>query len=104
MNRDTLLPAILAVCVVNGIFSPYLIIAIPITDALLPEMFPRNISWVLFFSSILVATTTLLVSGVPAAIYERLVDSDPASPIATWIWLGGAALLSLPALNTVARL
>ena len=97
LDRQTLISLILGLCAVNGIFSPYLKIAIPITAALMPELFPRTLEWVLFWSSVLLATATLLFSGVPAALYERLVEHDPNGPASTWIWLGGAGLLSLPA-------
>jgi hypothetical protein len=56
---------------------------------------------VLFWSSVLLSTTTLLVSGVPAALYERLVERDPNSSASTWIWLAGAAALSVPAVLRV---
>jgi hypothetical protein len=52
---------------------------------------------VLFWSSVLLSTATLLVSGVPAALYERLVE--PESMASTWIWLAGVSALTLPALN-----
>jgi hypothetical protein len=45
----------------------------------------------------LLSSATLLFSGVPAALYERLVDRDTESTASMWIWLAGAALLSAPA-------
>jgi hypothetical protein len=101
VDRQTQLFLVLGICIVNGIFSPYLKIAVPITAALMPELFPRTIEWVLFWSSVLLATGTLLVSGVPAALYERLVARDPDAPASPWIWLAGATALSLPALLRV---
>jgi len=97
LDRHTLFLLVLGLCIVNGIFSPYLNLAIPVTVVLLPEIFPRTVQWVLFWSSMLVSTTTLLVSGVPAALYERLVERDPNAAASTWIWLAGAATLGLPA-------
>ena len=97
VDRQPLFLAILGVCVANGIFSPYLNLAIPIAAVLLPELFPRTIEWVLFWSSVLLASATLLFSGVPAALYERLVERDAESGMSMWIWLSGAAALSLPA-------
>jgi hypothetical protein len=96
LDRQDLVPLILAVCIVNGIFSPYLNLAVPITVVLMPELFPRTIEWVLFWSSILLASATLLFSGVPAALYERLVERDPNAPTSMWIWLAGATTLCLP--------
>ena len=99
LDRQTLLPVVLVACIVNGIFSPYLKLAIPIAAVLMPELFPRTVEWVLFWSSVLLASATLLFSGVPAALYERLVGDKPESVGSMWIWLAGAATLSLPAVQ-----
>jgi hypothetical protein len=95
-DRDTLFPVVVGVCVVNGIFSPYLSVALPVSAVLMPEIFPRTIEWVLFWSSVLLASATLLFSGVPAALYERFAGSKPESAASMWIWLAGAVILSLP--------
>jgi len=99
-DRQTLMIVIVLLCMVNGIFSPYLKLALPVAIALMPELFPRTIEWVLFWSSILLASATLLFTGVPAALYERLVDSEGVASM--WIWLAGAALLTLPAILRLA--
>ena len=96
MDRQTLFPIVLGVCVANGIFSPYLNLAVAVTAVLLPELFPRTVEWVLFWSSVLLSTATLLFSGVPAALYERLFEGE--STAAVWIWLAGASLMTLPSL------
>jgi hypothetical protein len=80
LDRQELLPLIIGVCIVNGIFSPYLNLAVPVTAVLMPELFPRTIEWVLFWSSILLSSATLLFSGVPAALKQGPVQSDPKSP------------------------
>ena len=72
MDRQFLLLAVVAVSVVNGLFSPFLAVAVPIAAVLMPEIFPRSVGWVLFFSCLLVASATLLFAGVPAALTERL--------------------------------
>jgi hypothetical protein len=95
-DRHTLFLLVLGVCIVNGIFSPYLRVAIPISAVLMPELFPRTLEWVLFWSSVLLSSATLLFSGVPAALYERLVERGMEGTVSMWIWLGGAAALSLP--------
>lgn len=101
LDRDTLFLMVLGLSIVNGIFSPYLNIAVPVSAALLPELFPRTPEWVLFWGSILLSSATLVFSGVPAALYERLVDRDPESTASMWIWFAAAAFLTAPA---VARL
>ena len=99
LDRHTLFLVVLGVCVVNGIFSPYLKVAVPIGAALLPELFPRTVEWVLFWSSILLSSATLLFSGVPAALYERLLKHHPDDTGSMWVWLAGAVVLSLPAVQ-----
>ena len=101
MDRNFLFFAVVGISVLNGLFSPLLAIAVPIAAVLMPEVFPRSVGWVLFFSSLLVASGTLLFSGVPAALYERLVDRARGGQVALWIWRGGAALLALPALRFI---
>lgn len=95
IDRQNLLLFVIGVCLVNGIFSPYLNVAVPVTAALMPELFPRTVEWVLFWSSILLSTATLLFSGIPAALYERLVERE--STTSMWVWLAGAVVLSAPA-------
>jgi hypothetical protein len=92
---------VLGLSIVNGIFSPYLNIAVPVSAALLPELFPRTVEWVLFWGSVLLSSATLLVSGVPAALYERLAGDDPEATTSMWIWFGCAAALSFPAVQRV---
>jgi hypothetical protein len=99
LDRQTLFLAVVCVCIVNGIFSPYLKLAIPISAVLMPELFPRTLEWILLWSSVLLSSATLLFSGVPAALYERLVERDAASTVSMWIWFAGAALLSFPAVQ-----
>ena len=101
LDRYTLFTLVIGVAVVNGIFSPYLNVAIPIVAVLMPELFPRNPNWILFFSSVFVASATLLFSGAPAAIHERLTESDPEAAAPMWTWLIGALLLTVPALPNV---
>ena len=99
LDRHTLLLLIFGLCILNGIFSPYLNIAVPVSAALMPELFPRTVEWVLFWSSILLASATLLFSGVLAALYERLAARGAEGAASMWIWLAGATTLSLPALQ-----
>jgi hypothetical protein len=102
MDRQLPLVLIIGVCIVNGLFSPFVPVAIPITAVLMPEVFPKTREWVLFFSSLLVATATLLFSGVPAALWERFMPRAQESTASLWLWLGVATFLALPAFRIVA--
>ena len=104
IDRNVLLPVVIALCIANGIFSPYLAVALQIVPVLMPELFPKTAGWALFFSSLFVSTGTLLLSGISGALYERFTGSRPDSVAPIWIWLMGALLLSLPALETIQAL
>jgi hypothetical protein len=97
LDRQTLLIIVVGLSILNGIFSPFLKIAVPISAVLLPELFPRTVEWVLLWASVLLSSATLLFSGVPAALYERLAGERPESLVSMWIWFAGAVVLSLPA-------
>jgi hypothetical protein len=101
IERSTLFPVIAGICVANGIFSPYLAIALQVVPVLMPELFPKTVGWALFFSSIFIASGTLLAAGVPAALFERLFERNPEGTASMWIWLIGVTLLSLPALEAI---
>ncbi|MGH7002699.1 MAG: hypothetical protein ACREIP_02005 [Alphaproteobacteria bacterium] len=101
MNRQFLFVMIVGLSMINGIASPFLSIAVPIATVLMPEMFPRSVHWVFFFSSILVASATLLGSGVPAALYERLWDGEQITDVPMYIWFACAVLASLPAIRNL---
>jgi hypothetical protein len=103
MDRQFLLLAVIGISMINGLFSPFLVIARPIALVLMPEVFPRTINWVFYFSSILVASATLLFAGVPAALTERLLVRNRDSDIPMIVWLIGVVLLSLPALSLFLR-
>ena len=52
------------------------------------------------FSSLMVSTATIILGGIPAAIYERIVGAkDDSTAASMWIWLAGTALLTLPAIG-----
>ena len=102
MDRQTLFLLVIGICVFNGIFSPYLKVAIPVSAVLMPELFPRTLEWVLFWSSIMLSSGTLLFSGIPAALYDRLVEHNEENVTSMWIWFTGAALLTFPALHRFA--
>jgi hypothetical protein len=48
-----------------------------------------------------IAVMTLLIAGIPAAVYERIRGLRTSTPVSLGIWLVCAALLSLPTLMNV---
>ena len=104
ISRNTLFSLVVLVCIINGMLSPWLVIALQIVPILMPELFPRTVGWALFFSSIFVATGTLFGSGIVAALYERFIDGSRQNTTSMWIWLIVAAFISFQALESVNKL
>jgi hypothetical protein len=53
--------------------------------------------YLFYVSSLALSTTTLFLAGVPAAIAERLTNSDRQARGPMFVWLIAAIVLSLPA-------
>ena len=104
MQRKELLFALLGVCLLNGLFSPLVFILWQTAPVWMPGFLLGVPGLVFYVSSLTLATLTLLVSGVPAALYERLSGIKDTSAKSLWIWLAGAIVLSLPTGVTLASL
>ncbi|MBK5949622.1 hypothetical protein CH339_19390 [Rhodobium orientis] len=101
MGRQGFLIAILAFAIVSGIFSPFRLVAHVVVLAMAPGFFVASPSVVLLVSSLLTATVTVMLGGVPAAVFERATGKTESDAASLWLWLAGVALLSLPAIQTV---
>jgi len=86
---------------INGLFNQLaLLFALIHVQILSPALLFGNLSLTLLFSSLMVSTATIILGGIPAAIYERLTGAkEDSSEVSLWIWLAGTALLTLPAIG-----
>lgn len=98
MARHHLFAGVVLLAVISGILSPYLQVVVLFAPLWLPIWLPPTPSILFFLSSLITATTVLLVSGVPAALAEAVLPGIRGTDRPLYIWLGGAAVLSLPAL------
>jgi hypothetical protein len=99
MDRNLFYIGIAFFGMVNGLFNQALV---PFTylfaKVLSPALFFGSESLTLLFASLMASTATIIIGGIPAAIYERVVGVKGDSPEASlWIWLVCTALLTLPA-------
>jgi hypothetical protein len=85
---------------VNGIFNQLpLLFALIHVQILAPALLFGSVPLTLMFSSLMVSTGTIILAGIPAAIYEHFVGAkDDSTEVSMWIWLTGTALLTLPAM------
>ena len=85
--------ATVAACLVNGLVSPMLALVWHLHPVWMPEMLRPSRESVFYGASLMVATATLLLSALPAALAERLGGLSPTATNA--VWLGGAVGLVL---------
>jgi hypothetical protein len=86
---------------INGIFNQLaLIFALIHAQILAPALLFGSVPMTLMFASLMVSTGTIILAGIPAAIYERFIGAkDDSTVTSLWIWLAGTALLTLPAIG-----
>lgn len=97
MNEQGLFMGVVAVALYNGLFSPFTFLVLQWAPVWMPGFVPFSVPVALYGASLIVATTTLVVSGVPAALYERRRRLPASSSTSCLIWLIGAILLTIPA-------
>ena len=90
---------------VNGLFNQdWVLIALIPMNILAPALLFGSVPLTLMFSSLMVSTATVILAGIPAAIYERVVGAkDDSTEVSLWIWLAGTAILALPAIGNFLR-
>ena len=86
---------------VNGLFNQlWLLFALIHVQILAPALLFGSVGLTLMFSSLMVSTATIILGGIPAAIYERFAGAkDDSTVVSLWIWLAGTAILTLPAIG-----
>jgi len=98
MSRNFYFIGIAFFGMINGIFNQLaLIFALLYVQPLAGPLLFGNVSLTLMFASLMVSTATIILGGIPAAIYERITGANESSDASLWIWLAGTAILALPA-------
>ena len=102
LRRDAPLLGTLALAVLNGLpITPlhdsvsYILYLFTRGSRILDQDLMQHLA------SLLIAMITLLLAGIPAALYERLRGLKRSTPVSLGIWLVATALLALPALATI---
>ena len=101
MNRNAYYIAIAFFGMINGIFNQLaLLFALIHVQILAPALLFGSVPLTLMFSSLMVATGTIILGGIPAALYERFVGAkDDSTETSLWIWLAGTGVLTIPAIG-----
>lgn len=100
MNRNFYYVAIAFFGMINGLFNQnWLLFALVHMQLLAPALLFGSVPLTLMFASLMVSTATIILGGVPAAIYERATGAAETTETSLWIWLAGTAILTIPAIG-----
>ena len=91
---------------VNGIFNQiWLLFALIYVKPMAGPLLFGSVPLTLIFSSLMVSTATIILAGIPAAIYERFIGAeDDSTEVSLWIWLAGTGILTLPAIGNFLKI
>jgi hypothetical protein len=98
MTPHTIFVAILGITLLNGFVSPIIPLVFIMAPIWLPEFVPPTRIVLLYGTSLIVSVATLVVSSVPAGIFERLTGREESDQTSMLVWLGAALLLTVPGL------
>ncbi|MEK9967949.1 MAG: hypothetical protein VW600_02355 [Ferrovibrio sp.] len=98
MNPQTVFIGILGVTLLNGFISPIVPLVFVMSPVWLPEFVPPTRIPLLYGTSLIVSISTLMLSAVPAGIFERITGREESDLASMLVWLGAAILLTLPGL------
>jgi hypothetical protein len=106
MDRNFYFIGIAFFGMVNGLFNQtWLLFAILNMQILAPALLFGSVSLTLMFASLMVSTATVILGGIPAALYERFAGlKEDSNHISLWIWLAGCGLLTLPAIGNFLKI
>lgn len=101
MDRNFYFVGIAFFGMINGLFNQlWLVFALIHVQILSPALLFGSVPLTLMFASLMVSTATVILGGIPAALYERYIGAkDDSTEASLWIWLAGTALLALPAVG-----
>ena len=98
MNPQTIFIVILGVTLLNGFISPVVPLVFIMSPVWLPEFVSPTRIPLLYGTSLIVSISTLMLSAVPAGLFERLTGREQSDQASMLVWLGAAVLLTLPGL------
>ena len=98
MSPRAIFVAVLGVTLLNGFVSPMVPLVFILAPIWLPEFAPQTPIAILYGTSLIVSISTLVLSGVPAALFERFTGREETDMTSMLVWLATAILLTLPGL------
>jgi len=100
MDRNLFYVGIAFFGMINGIFNPMILFTYALSTRLMSVPLFESPAAIFYFASLMLSTGTIILGGIPAAIYERYVGAkDDSTETSLWIWLAGTSILTIPAIG-----
>jgi hypothetical protein len=100
MDRNLYFIAIAFFGMINGIFNPLILLVYGYSAYLMSVPLFGSPNLIFYFASLMLSTATIILGGIPAAIYEHVIGArEDSTEGSLWIWLAATALLSVPAIG-----
>jgi hypothetical protein len=97
MQQDVMLVLIAAISLLNGMqASPFLVIFAAGLAPILSAFFITSPVLLFYFASLCAGVSTVILAGIPAALYERFAGGGMTSVTSLTIWLAGSVILAIP--------
>jgi hypothetical protein len=105
MDRNLYYVGIAFFGMINGMFSPLRALSFVFTSTFMSVPLFESPALIFYVSALMLSTATVIVGGIPAALYERYVGAkDDSTQSSLWIWLAGTAVLTIPAVGNFMRI
>ena len=107
MSRNSYYIGIAFFGMISGLpfFSPVYLLTLRYSAQLMAAPLFGNPGLIAYFHSLMISTATIILAGIPAALYERYIGvKDDSTSTSMWIWLAGTAILAIPAAGKFLRI
>ena len=105
MDRNLYYVGIAFFGMINGIFNPLILFTFGLSARLMSAPLFDNTHLMFYFASLMLSTGTIILGGIPAAIYEKFIGAkDDSTDTSLWIWLGATGLLTAPSIGNFLRI
>jgi hypothetical protein len=99
--KIVVLMLIVALALVNGALSPRLFNIFLLQQLWYPSVLPQGFQLLLAISGLVLSLLYLMVSAIPAALFERVLGQAQSSVTSRLIWLATLAALTVPNLPAI---
>jgi hypothetical protein len=96
LKRDGYLIAIALLGLINGHSSPFYDLMLVPVAAIATSFWISSKLLIFYLASLIVSVATLMIAGIPAALYERRFSPGETNVRSMQIWLACTFLVTLP--------